>query len=151
MEFEEKKMDEKELLSFKPAKASEIKLYFWAILCAVTIIGLPITIILLLTAWARIVSTQYRITNQRFFKQTGLIARHEEEIELFRIRDVKFHQGIIQRLFGIGNITVISSDATSPLLLIEGVHTPKEIKETLRTACREARRAEGVRNAEFLS
>ena len=141
-------MDEKELMQFRPSKASEIKLYFLAVLF---IVIFPVSIIMLLVAWARIASTQYRFTNQRLFKRTGLIAKHEEEIELFRIRDVKLSQGIIQRIFGIGDIVVISSDETSPILLIKGVRNPENIKETLRTAYREARKVEGVRNAEFIS
>lgn len=140
-------MDEKELMQFRPSKASEMKLYFLAVLF---IIIFPVSVIMLLVAWVRIASTQYRITNQRLFKRTGLIAKHEEEIELFRIRDVKLKQGIVQRLLGIGDITVISSDETSPTILIKGVRNPENIKETLRTAYRESRKAEGVRNAEFI-
>ena len=144
-------MEEHDLLSCKPAKASEFKLYFWATVCVLGVVTIPIAIILLLVAWVRVSSTKYRITTQRLFKRTGLIARNEEEIELFRIRDVKLNQGIIQRLFGIGNVVVVSSDATSPLLLIKGVSEPENVKETLRSAYMNARRAENVRNAEFIS
>ena len=71
--------------------------------------------------------------------------------ELFRIKDVKMQQNVIQRLWGIGDITVISSDETSPILEINGVRDPENVKETLRAAYREARKSEGVNNAEFIS
>ena len=144
-------MEETELMALKPSKASEIKLYIWAFLCAATILCIPVAIILLIVAWVRLASTKYRLTNQRLFKRTGLIARHEEEIELYRIQDVKMNQGIIQRLLKIGDITVVSTDETTPVLSINGVRNPVEVKETLRTAYREARKAEGVRHAEFIS
>ena len=85
-------MEETELMALKPSKASEIKLYIWAFLCAATILCIPVAIILLIVAWVRLASTKYRLTNQRLFKRTGLIARHEEEIELYRIQDVKMNQ-----------------------------------------------------------
>jgi len=145
------KNEEIELLSFRPARASEFWLIFWGIVFTIGVVTIPIAVILFLVAWIRIVSTSYRITSQRLFKRTGLIAKHEEEVELYRVQDVKMNQSILQRLLGIGDVSVYSSDRTSPHLLIRGIRAPEQVKETLRTAYREARKTEGVKSAEFVA
>ena len=93
---------------------------------------------------------RYRLTTQRLFLRAGFIARHTEEIELFRIKDVSVRQGILHRLVGAGNVTVQSSDDSTPYVVLRGIPRPQERKEQVRKACREARRREGMRAAEFI-
>ena len=42
----------------------------------------------------------------------GILMRSEEEIELYRIKDIKVHFSLVQQFFGNGDLSVISSDAT---------------------------------------
>jgi len=51
-------------------------------------------------------SIRYALGSQRLEIERGLIARRRESIDLFRIRDVVLDQGFIQRLRGLGNITL---------------------------------------------
>ena len=85
-------------------------------------------------------SVRYRLTNHRLFTQRGLFARVHDEIELIRVDDVSVRQNFVQRLFGVGTVTLLSTDATNPKLDIEGVLKPLELKELIRTQVR-ARRA----------
>jgi membrane protein YdbS with pleckstrin-like domain len=107
-------------------------------------------LMVLIDVWIKFASRKYRITNQRLFVTTGLIARKTEEIELFRIKDVKVDQGILERMLGYGTITVFSSDETAPQLVMIGIGRPVDVKETLRTLYRAARRDAGVRPTEFM-
>ncbi len=109
-----------------------------------------VAVMVLLHVWIRFASRKYRITNQRLFATRGLIARNTEEIELFRVKDVKVDQGILQRLLGYGTVTVFSSDETAPKLAIAEIGDPMEVKETLRTLYRTARKEAGVKPTEFM-
>lgn len=108
------------------------------------VLGLILTPVLiglffLLNVVIQLLSVRYTLTNQRLFIKTGLIARNIEEIELFRIKDVKVEQSVVQRILGYGTITVISNDETAPLLYLTGVSNPVKKKEQIRARVRTAR------------
>lgn len=115
----------------------------WAFVTAAV---LPVLLIL----WTWLVeklSTRYRLTTHRLFKDTGIFSRHHNEIELIRVDDIAVRQNIIQRIFNVGVVTVISPhDQTEPLLELVGIENPIEIKEMIRTHVR--RRRQGSLNVE---
>ena len=88
----------------------------------------------------RRLTLRYRLTNHRLFTERGLLSREHDEIELIRVDDVSVRQNVLQRLFGVGTIKVLSTDASSPVLVMEGIASPLEVKEQLRLQVR-ARRA----------
>ncbi|MBV8881242.1 MAG: PH domain-containing protein, partial [Planctomycetaceae bacterium] len=53
-------------------------------------------------------STRYRLTNYRLFKEKGILSRELNEIELVRVDDVSVRQNLLQRIFNVGVITVIA-------------------------------------------
>ena len=138
--------DESTIFELKPAYRAYLGLLVWGVLLAPVGVGL----ILLARAWYLVASTRYRLTTQRLFAQTGLIAKHLEEVELFRVKDVTLRQGVLDRLLGVGTVTVLSTDDTAPELELAGIRDPLAAKEALRTAFRAARQREGLRTAEFI-
>jgi membrane protein YdbS with pleckstrin-like domain len=96
----------------------------------------------------QIKATRYRLTSERLFARRGLIARDVQEEELYRIQDVAFRQSLWQRIFDVGDVQVVGSDATTPTIHLCGIRYPESVKETIRSAYREARRREGVRVGE---
>ena len=114
------------------------------------IVVLSIIIMTAFSIFLSIRSTEYKLTSQRFFLKKGLIAQDLEEVELFRVKDVKSNQGILQRIIGIGDIMILSTDDSAPELLLLGVRRPMEIKEQIRTAYRHIRKLEGVKTTEFI-
>lgn len=105
---------------------------------------------LALHIWVAITSRHYRLTNQRLFVTRGLIARRTEEVELYRVKDVKVDQGLWERLLDYGAVTIYSTDESAPELVIPNIGSPVDVKEALRTHYRTARRAMGVRTTEFM-
>lgn len=138
--------EESTIFELKPAYRAHLGLLVWGGLLALVGIGL----ILLARAWYLVASTRYRLTTQRLFAQTGLIAKKLEEVELFRVKDVTLRQGVLDRLLGVGTVTVLSTDDTTPELELAGIRDPLAAKEALRTAFRAARQREGLRTAEFI-
>ncbi|MBI2933428.1 MAG: PH domain-containing protein [Planctomycetes bacterium] len=107
-------------------------------IAALSLVGLPALALLWHIAIQRL-SIRYRLTTHRLFKETGLISRHMNEVELIRVDDVSVRQNVVQRLFNVGVVTIISTDATDPRLDLEGIDNPIEIKEKIRTHVRERR------------
>jgi membrane protein YdbS with pleckstrin-like domain len=89
------------------------------------------------TLWAtmvRKVSMRYRLTSHRLFLEHGLIRREMSEVELIRVDDVSVSQNILQRIFNVGSVTVISTDASDPRAVLNGIEAPIKVKEMIRTA-----------------
>jgi uncharacterized membrane protein YdbT with pleckstrin-like domain len=83
-------------------------------------------------ALARIRTTLYTITTQRVIIETGLTSKSVEDIDLRYVDDTQFRQGFIQRLLGIGNVTIVSSDKLAPTYILRGVPDPRRLRELIR-------------------
>ena len=75
--------------------------------------------------------TKYAISEDRLFQCTGMLNLQYEEILLYRIRDITLSRSFSERLFGVGTISVVSSDKSRPTLVIEHVKDPSAVKELL--------------------
>ncbi len=78
-------------------------------------------------------STRYTVTNQRLLIESGVFSKSLNEIDMRMIDDSRFDQGFIQRLLGIGNVTVMSSDENAPSFTMRGVRDPRAVREVIRS------------------
>jgi membrane protein YdbS with pleckstrin-like domain len=116
----------------------------------VPLVPLALGLFLLLLLWVRVKSSSYRLTNQRLFVRRGWLAKHVNEVELYRVKDVVVDQGGLQRLLGYGTITVLADDVTTPQVDLLKISRPTRVKEMIRTQYRAARQREGVHPTEFM-
>jgi membrane protein YdbS with pleckstrin-like domain len=114
------------------------------------VIPAALGLFLLLQVQIQVRSCRYRLTTQRLFVRRGWLARHVNELELYRVKDVRMDQGGLQRLLGYGTVTVFAEDDTTPQVGLVSIARPTAIKELIRTHYREARQREGVHPAEIV-
>lgn len=57
-----------------------------------------------------------RITPLRIETQTGILSKHVDTLELWRITDLSLQQNLVERVLGIGTILIKSADENTPLL-----------------------------------
>jgi hypothetical protein len=88
------------------------------------------------------------LTTERLQVVRGILSRSTEEVELTRVRDVSYEQNLAQRALGIGTVTVVGTDATSPTVVLHDVEEPEAVKEMIRQAVRDQRRRHRVRQVE---
>jgi len=98
----------------------------------ITAIVLFWQIVTFLIAMVRLQSTSYTITNQRVLIERGMLSKSLNEIDMRYIDDTQFFQSFADRLLGIGNVTLISSDKAFPTTLLHGITKPREIREMIR-------------------
>jgi membrane protein YdbS with pleckstrin-like domain len=116
----------------------------------VALVPLALGALLLLLIWIRVKSCMYRLTTQRLFVRRGWLAKHVNELELYRVKDVVVDQGALQRLLGYGTVTVLAADDTTPAVDLVKISRPTTVKEMIRTQYRAARQREGVHPTEFM-
>ena len=88
----------------------------------------------LLMAAARNKTTHYRVTNQRIIIESGPFSRSLDEIDMRSVDDIEFRQSFLERIFGIGQIVVVSTDKVAPRRTLRGVHDPRNLRELIRAA-----------------
>ena len=93
--------------------------------------------------------TRYAVSEDRLFLSTGFLNIKDEEILLYRIRDLSVSRSLGQRIFGVGSITVTSSDKSQPTLLIQNVKDPVAVKELIHSQVEEMKIRRKVRIGEF--
>lgn len=94
--------------------------------------------------------TKYYLSENRIFMETGLFNLKEEEILLYRVRDLALSRSIWQRIFRVGTIIIHSSDKTSPCLQITNVKRSKEVKELIFEYVETAKMERRLRATELL-
>ena len=95
--------------------------------------------------------TRYALSDDRLFLETGLLNTRCEEILLYRVRDISLKISLGQRIFGVGTVTIQSSDQSCPVLELKNIKNPRETKETIHQAVEEMKIRRRMRVGEVLS
>lgn len=75
--------------------------------------------------------TRYALSEDRLFLRRGFLNVHQDEIVLYRVRDLRVSQTLWQRIFGVGTVTVVSTDKSIPELALKNIRQPNEVKELI--------------------
>lgn len=86
----------------------------------------------------------------RIFRETGLFNLKEEEVLLYRVRDITLTRSFFQRIFGIGTVSLHSSDKTTPTLDLVNISKSKDVKELIFSKVEQAKANRRMRTTELL-
>ena len=75
--------------------------------------------------------TRYSLSEDRLFISEGFLTIKDDEILLYRVRDIDTRRSLWQRLFGVGTVIVVSSDKTMPNLVLKNIKDPVFVKELI--------------------
>ena len=74
------------------------------------IVAVPVVLVWVVIPFLRWMTATYTVTNRRLITRSGIVTRTGRDIPLFRINDVAYEKGLLDRILGCG--TLIISDAT---------------------------------------
>ena len=111
--------------------------YIWA--DRKRILGMPLTF------------TRYRMSEDRLFLSTGFFTTKDDEILLYRVRDISLTITLWQRIFGVGTVTVMSSDKSMPTLVLKNVKDPISVKEMIHQQVEQVKIERRVRLGEIMT
>lgn len=94
--------------------------------------------------------SKFYIQGDRLFIERGFFTTNIDEILLYRIRDLSVKITLGQKLFGVGTVTVISSDKTNPTLELTNIKRPREVKEILHKSIEEMKDKRRIKVGEIL-
>jgi membrane protein YdbS with pleckstrin-like domain len=81
-----------------------------SIMIAIAVVAVVAVILWVVIPFLRWVTSTYTVTNRRLITRHGIITRTGRDIPLFRINDVAYEKGLLDRILGCG--TLVISDAT---------------------------------------
>ena len=128
--------------------ASHVKYLGTYILCALTFF-LIVPIVIAVRRWIDVHFTIYELTSERLRTTTGMLTKRTEQLELYRVKDYSLVQPFRYRVFGVGNIVLVTSDRTTPHVVLEAIPNAAAVHEHIRTYVEQCRRARGVREVDF--
>ncbi len=96
------------------------------------LIGLGILIIIVTMIRARTVS--WSLTSDRLIEKRGLVASRRREMELADIRSVEVTKRVMQRMIGLGDVTIASAASADYAIRLHDIFDPDNVAETIRKA-----------------
>jgi uncharacterized membrane protein YdbT with pleckstrin-like domain len=96
------------------------------------LIGLGILIIIVTMIRARTVS--WSLTSDRLIEKRGLVASRRREMELADIRSVEVTKRVMQRMIGLGDVTIASAASADYAIRLHDIFDPDNAAETIRKA-----------------
>jgi len=95
--------------------------------------------------------TRYCLSEDRLFVSEGFLNIKDDEILLYRVRDIDTRRSLWQRLFGVGTVIVVSSDKTMPNLVLKNIKDPVFVKELIHKQVEETKIKRRVRFGEIMT
>lgn len=95
--------------------------------------------------------TRYALSEDRLFLSEGFLNIKDDEILLYRVRDIDTSRNLWQRIFGVGTVAVMSSDKSMPILVLKNVKNPIAVKELIHKQVEEMKIRRRVRVGEIMT
>ena len=95
--------------------------------------------------------TRYAMSEDRLFLSVGCFTIRDDEMLLYRVRDIVTRRSLWQRICGVGTITVISSDKSQPTLVLKNVRNPMRVKELLHENVEDMKQRRRMRLGEIMA
>ena len=110
-----------------------------------------LALLIVLWKWLQNMAAKYEITSERLIVRRGIIFKSIDEIELYRVKDVRMDFTLLNQWAGIGNICVTSSDETTRVgdLVMRNIDKAQPRREELRRLVDAARQKRGVREIDM--
>ncbi len=109
-------------------------------------VAIPIAVaavfVLCLTLYRK--ANRFRVTNTVIETERGLLSKRIDVVQLWRVKDVRYKQNLIDRILSIAHVEIFTSDSTTPHLELVGLPASRQLFEELRDAIEIQRQAKNV-------
>jgi len=89
-------------------------------------------------------SIKVRVTTTNIETERGVLSKKIDVLELWRCRDIRYKQNLIDRILGIAHVEVFTTDHSTPNLEIVGLPASRQLFEQIRDNIEIQRHAKNV-------
>lgn len=94
--------------------------------------------------------TRYSIKNKRLYVSIGFLSIEENELLLYRVLDIHLKRSLMDRIFGVGTVTLYTSDKTNRELVLKNIKNPTEVRNFISELVESERERLKIRGREIL-
>ena len=112
-------------------------------------IFIAVPILWIARVWIDTRSESFTLTSERLRIKKGVLNQVFDEVELYRVKDITLARSALQRMFGLGSVTLQTSDRGQENICIDSVRSSEELREHLRKQVEIIRDRKRVREVDF--
>ncbi len=101
--------------------------------------------------WFGATFTKYTLYKDRLIVDKGFLNTVSDQTLLYRITDIRLRRSLWQKIFGTGNVILISKVDSDHELVLQNVKNSKQLTETISDLVEQNRSARNVVGKEFYS
>jgi uncharacterized membrane protein YdbT with pleckstrin-like domain len=111
-----------------------------------------LALIVVAVKWFQNLAATYEVTEQRLIVRRGIFIKSIDEVELYRVKDIRCDFSLVNQMANIGTLTLVSSDETTrdKPLVIPHIEQARARRETLRGLVDTARQKRRVREIDMV-
>jgi uncharacterized membrane protein YdbT with pleckstrin-like domain len=102
-----------------------------------------------LVTYLKVSTTKYLLTTERLRVTTGVLSTRTEDLELRRVRDSVILRPFWARMLGLGDVQVLSADASTPRVILHAIRDPDGVQSQIRSNVQAQWARFGVRQMEL--
>jgi len=126
-------------------KLTENQISAAAMYRVITGVGLGLVVVFILVLkMVKLKMTYYEVSPDRIEWGRGILDRQVDNIDMFRVIDLKMRRNLLDCIVGIGSVGLITTDKSDPEFEFEKVRRPRELYDIIKKASLEADRTTGV-------
>jgi uncharacterized membrane protein YdbT with pleckstrin-like domain len=99
--------------------------------------------------WLQVKNRVYQLTTERLLISSGVINKSTETLELYRVRDLQVAQPFWLRLFGLHNIHLITTDTSTPEIIVDYIPADLKLPDKFREQVEQCRVKKRVREIDI--
>jgi hypothetical protein len=103
-----------------------------------------IAVFLLLVGIIRLKAICYEVTADRIEWSRGVLNRKFDNLDMFRVVDLKLHRNLFDCIVGIGKVSLVTTDKTDPKFVFEKVRRIRKLYDVIKKASLEAAQKSSV-------
>ena len=108
-------------------------------------LGLAILVLLILAIKVvRLKCIYYEVTKDRIEWSRGILDRRVDNLDMFRVIDLKLRRNLLDCILGIGAVELATTDKSDPEFVFEKVHNCRRLYDIIKKASLDADRRSGV-------
>jgi membrane protein YdbS with pleckstrin-like domain len=130
------------LLALKLTPTQVFAISRYRVIAGAAIGGLVILILLLKAFKLKMI--YYEVSADRIEWSRGILDRRVDNVDMFRVIDLKMRRSLLDCIFGVGTVELITTDKTDPEFEFEKVQDCRLLYDVIKKASLEADRKTGV-------
>lgn len=103
-----------------------------------------LVVLILLLKMVRLKMMRYEVTTERIEFSRGILDRKVDNLDMFRVVDISMRRSLLDCIFGIGTVGLITTDKTDPKFDFQKIRYPRLLYDVIKKASLDADKRNSV-------